>query len=148
MSNVRQLLKAIRQGVVYTIGPNDTITRAVFYMDTLNIGALVVVDDNGQMVGILSERDVARKVILEKRDPDDTQVSEIMTKDPEPVSEFTTPEDAEGLMAKKNVRHLPVLDKNKNLIGIVSIKDILVVTRHNQELLAMNYLGMIQGPGA
>jgi len=106
-----------------TVKPDDTVWDAVVKMDQLGIGALPVVDDEGRLVGIFTERDLLRRVVAKKRDPDKTLIREVMT--PNPV--YATPEDsleeAKRLMAKVKARHLPIVVEGR-LVGIISIKDI------------------------
>jgi len=106
-----------------TVKPDDTVWDAVVKMDQLGIGALPVVDEEGRLVGIFTERDLLRRVVAKKRDPEKTLIREVMT--PDPV--YATPEDsleeAKRLMAKVKARHLPIVEEGK-LVGIISIKDI------------------------
>lgn len=108
-----------------------------------NIGALLVMA-NDKLVGIVSERDVARQVVLNPRITSKSPVSMIMTENPEVIRPSTALEDAEALMAELNVRHLPVVDEGK-VLGVVSIKDILVITRKDYELLSLQLQSYIGG---
>jgi CBS domain-containing protein len=92
-------------------------------MDEKNIGALPVVE-NGKLVGILSERDYTRKVILKGRSSKDTPVSDIMTKQVLTVNPSNSVTECMQIMSEKRVRHLPVLD-GANLVGMLSIGDVL-----------------------
>lgn len=143
MSTVRQLLNAIHQKKVYSVPPEISIYEAMELMAEKNIGALLVIKED-KLVGIVSERDVARRTVLDPRIASYNEVSMIMTKDPEFVSPHAVLEDCEVLMVKLNARHLPVLDKGK-IVGVISMRDILVVTRRDQELVAMQYESYIGG---
>ncbi len=143
MSTVRQLLAAIHQEEVFSVPPEVTIYEAMELMAEKNVGALLIVKDD-KLVGVVSERDVARRVVLDPRIASYNEVSMIMTEDPSVVSPFAALEDVEDLMARKNVRHLPVVDDGK-VVGVVSMKDILVLTRRDQELVAMQYESYING---
>ncbi|MGD9056120.1 MAG: CBS domain-containing protein [Desulfobacterales bacterium] len=111
---------------VYTISPDATVYDALQLMAEKEIGALVVLED-GKMVGILSERDYARKIILKGKSSKETPVREIMTT----KVIHTSPDKKVGkclsLMTKHHFRHLPVLEKER-LVGILSIEDVKVVT--------------------
>ena len=122
MHIVRDLLQT-KDGRVWTINPQASVYTALELMATKNIGA-VVVTDHDQVVGIFSERDYARKVILLGRASKTTLVSELMTRDVLYVSRDDTIDSCMALMTTKRLRHLPVLDNGK-LVGLVSIGDIV-----------------------
>ncbi len=111
---------------VYTISPDATVYNALQLMAEKEIGALVVVED-GKMVGILSERDYARKIILKGKSSKETKVREIMTTKVIHISPDKKVGKCLSLMTKHHFRHLPVLDKER-LVGILSIEDVKVVT--------------------
>jgi CBS domain-containing protein len=108
---------------VWSIGPNATVIEAIHLMDEKNVGALPVVE-NGKLVGIVSERDYTRKVILKGRSSKDTPVSDIMTKEVLTVNPSNSFTECMEIMTNRRVRHLPVLD-GANLVGILSIGDVL-----------------------
>jgi len=116
-------LLALKESALWSISPNATVFEAIQLMADKSIGALPVVD-NSRLVGIISERDYARKVILKGRSSKDTPVSDIMTR----VLLTATPSDSIAecirVMTENRVRHLPVLEGTK-MIGIVSIGDVL-----------------------
>jgi len=141
---VRSLLRTKGRNV-WSIGPDETVFRAIELMSEKQIGCLVVLS-GGQLAGIVSERDYARKVILKGRSSQQTCVREIMTS---PVL-FVTPEktvaDSMRLMTNRRVRHLPVLEGD-TVIGMLSIGDLVnwVITsqqqtiRHLHNYIAGNY---------
>jgi CBS domain-containing protein len=120
---VRSLLAKKRARTVWTIGPDASVYQAIETMSERQVGALVVTS-GGRLLGIVSERDYARKVILKGRNSQDTRVREIMTA---PVM-FVTPEksldDCMRLMTSRRVRHLPVMEGD-NIVGIISIGDVV-----------------------
>jgi len=122
MTTVKQLLD-IKGRNILSISPNDSVYAAVERMSENNIGALLVIE-NGQLVGILSERDYARKVILKGKSSKNTLIREIMTPDVLCVSPETTVEECMALLTENRVRHLPVMEGGK-LTGIVSIGDLV-----------------------
>ena len=122
MTTVKQLLD-IKGRNILSISPNDSVYSAVERMSENNIGALLVIE-NGQLAGILSERDYARKVILKGKSSKNTLIREIMTPDVLCVSPETTVEECMALLTESRVRHLPVTDGGK-LMGIVSIGDLV-----------------------
>ena len=118
---------------VYSVEPTTTIYEALTLMAELNLGAVVVLD-NEELVGIMSERDYARKVILEGRSSRDTLVSAIMTHGVETVTEDASVEECMAKMTAGRFRHLPVVE-GESLIGLVSIGDIVKSVIEMQERL-------------
>ena len=118
MSTVRDLLQG-KGAQVWSVAPNASVYRALELMAEKNIGALLVMEA-GKLVGILSERDYARKVILQGRSSKTTAVDELMT----PLVYFVEPihslEECMALMTSKRIRHLPVMDRDE-VVGIISI---------------------------
>jgi CBS domain-containing protein len=107
---------------VWSIGPNAMVIDAIQLMDEKNVGALPVVE-NGTLIGIVSERDYTRKVILKGKSSKETPVRDIMTKQPLIVNPSDTVTECMRIMTEKRVRHLPVLE-GTNLVGILSIGDV------------------------
>jgi len=119
--HVKQLLES-KGSEVYTISPDETVYQALQVMAEKEIGALVVVE-NAKMVGILSERDYARKVILKGKHSQKTLVKEIMTTHVIHTNPDQKVQTSLSLMTKNRFRHLPVL-KDDQLVGIISIEDV------------------------
>ena len=116
---------------VYTIAPTATVREAVREMNEKGVGALLVLVDDGP-VGILSERDVLRRVVDEGRDPQNATVSDVMTSDVLVVQPTTPIEQVMATMTERRVRHLPVMDEGK-VVGLVSIGDVTRWVSKNQE---------------
>jgi CBS domain-containing protein len=117
------ILAQKRVSSVWTIDPNATVIAAIRLMDEKNVGALPVVD-NGRLVGIVSERDYTRKVILKERSSQEILVREIMTKQLLTVAPSDSVTECMRIMTEKRVRHLPVLE-GTDLVGILSIRDVV-----------------------
>jgi signal-transduction protein with cAMP-binding, CBS, and nucleotidyltransferase domain len=116
------------------VGPNDSVFSALQLMADKNIG-FVVVEENEKMVGVLSERDYARKVILRGRSSKDMPVHEIMTAEVVTVTPEHTVPQCMALMHAKNFRHLPVVAADK-VLGVLSIRDLLKETvAHHERLI-------------
>ena len=120
---VSGILARKKVSTVWSIGPNATVIDAIRLMDEKNVGALPVVD-NGKLVGIVSERDYTRKVILKGRSSKETPVKEIMTKQLVTVDPRDSVTECMRIMTEKRVRHLPVLE-GADLVGILSIGDVV-----------------------
>ncbi len=120
MIMVKQLLKE-RTDCIWTIAPQDTVYKALEIMAEKNIGALVVVEKE-RVVGMFSERDYARSVVLKGKSSKDTSVGELMDSNVCYVRPEQTIDECMALFTKKRVRHLPVLEMEK-LVGLVSIGD-------------------------
>lgn len=123
MATVRQMLDK-KGHEVYTVAPDVTVFEALKKMAEHNVGALPVVDASGRIVGLFSERDYARKVILRGKASKDIPVSEIMSTHVLYVTPETTAWQCMALMTDKRVRHLPVLEDGR-LVGFISIGDVV-----------------------
>ena len=130
MKTVRQVLGA-KGHTVFTIGPDATVYDALQEMATHDVGALVVTEE-GEVVGVVSERDCARKLALLGKLPAETPVREIMTKEVICVGSKHTVDGCMALMSEKRVRHLPVLE-NGQLAGIISIGDVVKAIIEDRE---------------
>lgn len=123
MGKVRNILQA-KGNQVFSVEPTTTVYRAIELMSEKNIGGLIITDADGKMLGIFTERDYARRVILQGRSSKDTLIGEIMTSDPVTVSSDNSIEDCMKLMTGRFIRHLPVVD-NDCLCGMISIGDVV-----------------------
>ena len=108
---------------VWSLGPNAMVGDVIQLMDEKNVGALPVVD-KGELLGIVSERDCTRRVILKGKSFKETPVSDIMTKQVLTVTPADSITECMEIMTANRVRHLPVLEGN-NMVGILSIGDVL-----------------------
>lgn len=135
---VRNILEGKRGGKVISIGPKATVFEALRLMALYDVGALPVME-SGRVVGIISERDYARKVVLANRTSRDTRVEEIMRSAVYYVEPEDPVEDCLALMHSRKIRHLPVFEAGR-MIGIVSISDLLRAAISERERL-VNTLG-------
>ena len=124
MLNVRQLLAGKPTNAVWALHPDQTVIEALELMAEKNIGAIMVMDEN-RLVGIFSERDYARKGIIQGRKAKTTPLSEVMTAGVYVVSPQQSIEDCMRLMSEKKIRHLPVVEEEQQVIGLLSISDIV-----------------------
>jgi CBS domain-containing protein len=144
MATVRDMIRK-KGDEVYTIAPEATVLDALKIMAEQNIGALLVVSQ-GEMVGILSERDCIRKVDLMGKSAAQTRVSEIMTGDVITVECSQPLEECMSLMIERNIRHLPVYDGSE-LMGLVSVRDVLREVIEVQQMMLSQLERYITGGG-
>ncbi|HPE61127.1 MAG TPA: CBS domain-containing protein [Thiolinea sp.] len=122
MAIIKELLDKKSSGV-WSVSPDATVFEALSLLAEKNIGALLVIRDD-KLVGLVSERDYARKVILQGKTAENTRVREIMTSGVTSVDPDTSVQAAMAVMSEKRFRHLPVLE-NEQIVGIVSIGDLV-----------------------
>lgn len=131
MLKVSQILSNKPQNAVYAVSPTQMVIEALELMAARNIGAVMVLEGE-RLVGIFSERDYARKGILQDRKAKSTPVSEVMTANVITVNPEASIEDCMQLMSKKRFRHLPVLEGSK-VVGLISISDVVSAIIREQE---------------
>ena len=123
MNTISDILGS-RKGTVISIGSGKSVHEALVLMEEHDVSALLVMDQ-GKLVGIVSEKDYARKVVLQGRTSKETKVSEIMVEH-DRIHFATlkmTQQEAVKLMSENQIRHLPVVDGKKKVVGVVSIRD-------------------------
>lgn len=131
MGTVREIL-ANKGSQVLSVGKGASVMDAALLMNEHKVGSLVVVDE-GRLVGMFTERDVLRRVVGERRDPADTLVADVMTTDIYCCRPETTIEEARSVMKNRRIRHLPLVDDQECLIGVVSIGDLNAYEANAQE---------------
>jgi CBS domain-containing protein len=132
MGHVSDILEAKGHDVL-EIGGSATVLDAVTRMVEGNVGSLLVME-GGRLAGIVTERDYLRRVTLEGRDERTTPVSEIMTKEIAYVTPATSIEECMAAMTERRIRHLPVLSEEKQVVGIVSIGDVVKFQSQEQRV--------------
>ncbi len=139
MSTVQDMLEA-KGKEIWSIEPEKTVYDAIAMMADRHVGALTVVESD-KLLGIVSERDYARRVILEERVAAETLVRDIMTSDPIVVSSDDSVDHCMALMSQNRIRHLPVVD-GADLVGIIAVDDVLraVIRDQSNELEALESL--------
>ena len=142
MRSVRQLLEA-KAPEVYSIGPDAPVIDAIRLMSEKRIGAVLVME-HGRVVGILSERDYARKIVLKGRSSADTPVRAIMTSDVISVGLGDTADHCMQLITDQRIRHLPVLQGDQ-VMGVVSIGDLVKAVIEDQKVEIDHLQGYIVG---
>jgi len=142
MITVKQMLEEKGHGV-WTISPEATVYEALKIMADKDIGALIVVK-NGQVAGIISERDYARKVMLKGKSSLETPVKDIMSTEIYYVGPEATAEECMALMTEKRIRHLPVMENGK-LTGVISIGDVVKSIISTQKVTIEHLQNYIMG---
>ena len=133
MQTLKQLLEQnSRQPVV--VSPRDTVYHALQVMADNDVGAVLAMDGE-KLVGIFSERDYARKVILSGRNSRETLIESVMTSKVAYVTPGHSLEACMSLMTQHRFRHLPVLDDNEQLLGVISMGDLVKATLSHQEFI-------------
>ena len=132
LKTVKQILED-KGHQIWSVSPDDNVYDALTLMAEKNIGALLVLEDY-QLVGIISERDYARKVVLRGKTSMDTPVREIMTPRVLYVRTNQSIEDCMAIMTDKHIRHLPVFEEDE-LVGVISIGDVVKAIISHQEFM-------------
>lgn len=124
MTTVADILRAKGTSSIYSVSPGDTMLAALQLMADKSIGALLVLEGE-QIAGIVTERDYARKIALQGRSSASTRVDEVMTRKVHCVQPSQTSEECMALMTNNRMRHLPVVDESQQLLGMISIGDLV-----------------------
>ncbi len=143
MATAKDLLKQSEHTEILYTKPGETILSALKMLEKSNIGALLVMEEN-KVVGILSERDIVRKVDLKGKTSATTLVKEVMTARVLYVKPEQSLEECMALMTEKNIRHLPIIDDDK-LLGLISIRDVLREIIHEQKFMISQLEHYIRG---
>ena len=135
MTRLEDFLKLNKNRQIWTISKDQSVMQALILMSEKNIGAIIIVDSNDFPIGIFSERDYARKIILKGKSSKDTLLDEVMTKELITVTRDYKIEQCMEIMNEKRIRHLPVLE-NQKVVGIISIGDVLkIMIKEQKELI-------------
>jgi CBS domain-containing protein len=135
MGKVRNIIQT-KGNAVFSVQSGITVYNALELMFEKSIGALLVVD-NGKFVGIFTERDYARKLILKGKSSKETLIREVMTERPITVALDTSIEDCMKIMSDKKIRHLPVMENDK-LVGLISVGDVVKFIIEEQKFIIEN----------
>jgi CBS domain-containing protein len=131
MNSVKHIL-ARKGGNVIAVPAQTTVLNVLKLMSEKNIGS-VVVTQNGTYIGLVTERDYARKIILMGKRSEDTTVGEIISNSFPKITPDSSVDSCMLIMSEKNIRYLPVFDKEEQLCGIISINDVVYETIHSQK---------------
>jgi CBS domain-containing protein len=132
MSTVKDIL-AVKGTHVLSISPDATALDAAILMNEHKIGSLLVMS-GGELIGIITERDILTRVVVPRLDPGETPVVDVMTMEVVCCQPHTTLDEARGVMKNRRVRHLPVVDEEQRLHGLISIGDLNAHDAHDHEM--------------
>jgi CBS domain-containing protein len=132
MATVQDIL-AVKGPHVQSIGPDATALDAALLMNEHKIGSFIVLD-GGQLVGMITERDILQRVVAQRRDPAETRVRDVMTTEVVCCQTCTALDEARGVMKNRRIRHLPVVDDQNRLLGLISIGDLNAHLARDQEV--------------
>jgi CBS domain-containing protein len=142
MGSVKDILKA-KGAVIFSIHPGVTIYSALEKMVEKNVSALLVMEEE-KLVGIFTERDYARKVVLKGKHSRDTMIEEVMSKDVITISPDSTIDECMRMMTSRFIRHLPVVEEDK-VLGIISIGDVVKFIIEDQKFIIQHMEQYIAG---
>ncbi|HMJ67726.1 MAG TPA: CBS domain-containing protein [Cyclobacteriaceae bacterium] len=142
MGKVRNILEG-KGNNIFSVEPTTIVYAAIETMAQKNIGGLLICE-NGKLVGIFTERDYARKLILKGKSSKDTTIGDLMTKNPFTVSLDSSIEECMELMSNRRIRHLPVVE-NGELVGVISIGDVVRFIIEEQKSIIAHLESYIAG---
>ena len=125
MSSVGDIQKVKFNEICRFFGPDSTVSEIADMMDLQDIGAVPIINENNQLIGVVSERDIVRKLVKNGRDSDLVTAKDIMTSKVITVTKKTSKIDALKLMQSNKIRHLPIVDDSQKLINFISHRDIV-----------------------
>ena len=138
MKTVEDYLKINKDKKIWHMSKEQTVRQALILMSQKNIGAIIILENDTKLVGIFSERDYARKIVLKGKSSKGTLLDEVMTKELITVTRDYKIDQCMEIMTEKKIRHLPILE-DKKIVGIISIGDVLKIMIKEQKDL-INHL--------
>jgi CBS domain-containing protein len=132
MATVSDIL-AVKGTQVFSIGSEATVLDTALLMNEHKIGSLVVMN-SGHVIGIITERDILRRIVASRRDPAQTAVGDVMSSEVICCRPHTPLEEARGVLKNRRIRHMPVIDEDELLCGLISIGDLNAHETHDHEV--------------
>lgn len=121
----RTVFQSMSQKHVVSLGPHASVRDAACIMTRANCGSVLIVDTPGSLLGIVTERDLMRRVLAKALNPETTQVFEVMTRNPQCIAPETRVADAVLIMIERGFRHLPIVNAQAKILGVFSVRDAL-----------------------
>tara|TARA_B110000858_G_C17793205_1_gene471024 strand:- start:809 stop:1267 length:459 start_codon:yes stop_codon:yes gene_type:complete len=141
---IKDLSKIKSNDPCFSFNYDSTVSEIADLMDLKDIGAVPVLDSDNVLIGILSERDIVRKLVKTGRDSDLVTANDIMTKEIKSIYLDTTVVEAQKIMTENNIRHLPVVDENKKLINFLSQRDLIInPAKKKKQLMIISFFLLI-----
>ncbi|MDC0861354.1 CBS domain-containing protein [Alphaproteobacteria bacterium] len=142
MIKIKNLSKIKNNEACFSFISESTVSEIAYLMEDKDIGAVPILDQQKRLIGILSERDIVRKLVKTGRDSDLVTANDIMTKKIKSVYLNTTITEAQRIMTENNIRHLPVIDSNNKLINFLSHRDLIIIPakRINQLVILIFFI--------
>ncbi len=144
MTGTIKSLLAERAGVLHGLGPQNTVVEAVALMNRRNIGAVLILTPDEQLLGVFTERDVLRRVLGEGLDPQTTPLESVMTREVFWVGPQAQVDEALAIVSERNVRHLPVMDGNR-LLGMISVRDLTAAVVRDRDFKLAELTSYVHG---
>ena len=144
MVMIKDLSKIKNNDSCFSFNHDSTVSEIADLMDLKDIGAVPVLANDNVLIGILSERDIVRKLVKTGRDSDLVTASDIMTKEIKSINLNTSVVEAQKIMTENNIRHLPVVDENNKLINFLSQRDLIInSTKKNRQYMIISFFLLI-----
>ena len=141
---VKDLSKIKSNDPYFSFNLDSTVSEIADLMDLKDIGAVPVLSSDNVLIGILSERDIVRKLVKTGRDSDLVTANDIMTKEIKSIYLNTSIVEAQKIMTENNIRHLPVVDKNNKLINFLSQRDLIInSTKKKKQFMIISFFLLI-----
>jgi len=134
MNSIGDIEKVKLNTICRFFGPESTVSEIADMMDLQDIGAVPIIDDNSRLLGVVSERDIVRKLVKNGRDSDLVTAKDIMTSKVITVTKKTSQIEALRLMKSNNIRHLPIVDESNKLLNFISFRDIFDSSQSNKKI--------------
>ncbi len=141
--SVRNLMGE-RTGSLHALGPDNTVGEAVALMNRRNIGAVLIMNPAEELLGVFTERDVLRRVLESRLDPDATSLESVMTREVFWVGPESTVEDSLALVSERNIRHLPVMEDSR-VLGMISVRDLTAAVVESRDLELAELTSYVHG---
>lgn len=144
MSGSVKSLLAERAGVLHALGPDASVAEAVALMNRRNMGAVLIMTPEEDLLGVFTERDVLRRVLEAGLDPAATALETVMTREVFWVSPHAPLDEAMAIISERNVRHLPVMDEHR-VLGMISVRDLMAAVVRDRDFKLAELTSYVHG---
>ncbi len=144
MTGTVKTLLAERAGVLHALGPDATAAEAVALMNRHNMGAVLVMTPEQELLGVFTERDVLRRVLGEGLNPSDTSLEAVMTREVFWIGPSAPIDEAMAIVSERNIRHLPVMEEHR-VLGMISVRDLMAAMVEDREFKLAELTSYVHG---